>query len=63
MMFYDDGFDKEVEEKLVEYEKIFPNGFPLMEFEGNKKQLIKTINKCIKKHKEYYVEYEDDADY
>lgn len=62
-MFYDDGFDKEVEEKLVEYEKTFPNGFPLMEFEGNKKQLIKTINKCIKKNKEYYAEYEDDADY
>ena len=61
-MFYDDGFDEEVERKLDEYEKKFPEGFPLMEFEGNKKQLIKTINKCIKKNKEYHVEYKDDED-
>ena len=39
-MFYVDGFDKKVEQKLKEYKKKFPNGFPLMEFEGNRKQLI-----------------------
>lgn len=61
-MFYDDEFDEEVEKKLQEYEKIFPNGFPLMEFEGNKKQLIKTINKCIKRRKEYYIKYEEDEE-
>lgn len=61
-MFYDDIIDKEVEKKLKEYEKIFPEGFPLMEFEGNKKELMKTIEKCIKKNKEYFVKYEDDED-
>lgn len=62
MMFYDE-FDEEVEKKLEEYEKIFSDGFPLMEFEGNKKQLIKTINKCIRKNKEYAgIDYADDED-
>lgn len=61
-MFYDEGFDEEVERKLDEYERKFPEGFPLMEFEGNRKQLIKTIDKCIKKNKEYGVKYEDDED-
>lgn len=61
-MFYDDGFDDEVENKLKEYEDFFGDDFPLMEFEGNKKQLIKTINKCIKKKKEYCVKYEEDED-
>lgn len=62
MMFYDE-FDEGVEKKLEEYEKIFSDGFPLMEFEGNKKQLIKTINKCIRKNKEYAgIDYADDED-
>lgn len=61
-MFYDDEIDEEVEKKLKKYEEKFPDGFPLMEFEGNKKQLINTIDKCIKKNKEYFVEYEDDED-
>ena len=61
-MFYDDEIDEEVEKKLKEYEEKFPDGFPLMEFEGNKKQLINTIDKCIKKNKEYFIEYEDDED-
>lgn len=61
-MFYDDGFDKEVEKKLNDYEIKFADEFPLMEFEGNKKQLIKTIDKCIKKNKKYHVEYEEDED-
>ncbi len=62
-MFYDDGFDEEVEKKLEEYEKKFPDGFPLMEFEGNKKELMKTINRCIKINKEYTgINYEEDED-
>lgn len=61
-MFYDDGFDEEVEKKLDEYEAKFSDGFPLMEFEGDKKQLIKTIDKCIKRNKEFYIKYEDDED-
>ena len=61
-MFYDDGFDEEVEKKLAEYEAKFPDGFPLMEFEGNKKQLIRTIDKCIKQNKEFYIKYKDDED-
>lgn len=61
-MFYDDGFDKEVEKKLNDYEIKFEDGFPLMEFEGNKDKLIKTIDKCIKKNKKYYVTYEEDED-
>ena len=61
-MFYDDGFDDEVEKKLKEYEDFFQDDFPLMEFEGNKKQLIKTINTCIKKNKKYCVKYEEDED-
>lgn len=61
-MFYDDGFDEEVERKLDEYERKFPEGFPLMEFEGNRKQLIKTIDKCIKKNKKYGMKYKDNED-
>lgn len=61
-MFYDDGFVKEVEKKLKDYEIKFADEFPLMEFEGNKKQLIKTIDKCIKKNKKYYVIYEENED-
>ncbi len=62
IMFYYEEVDEEIEKKLKEYEKIFPEGFPLMEFDGNKKQLIKTINKCIKKQKAVFVKYEDDED-
>lgn len=61
-MFYDDGFDKEVEKKLGDYKIKFSDEFPLMEFEGNKKQLIKTIDKCIKKNKKYHVTYKDDEE-
>lgn len=61
-MFYDDGFDNKVEEKLKEYEDFFQDDFPLMEFEENKKQLIKTINTCIKKKKKYSVKYKEDED-
>lgn len=61
-MFYSDVFDKEVEDKLKEYENKFLEEFPLMEFEGNKKQLIKTINKCIKKNKKFFVEFEENEE-
>ena len=33
-----------------------------MEFEGNRKQLIKIIDKCIKQNKEYYIEYDEDEE-
>ena len=46
---YEDILDDEVEEKLNEYEKIFSEGFPLMQFDGTKEELIKEINNCIKK--------------
>lgn len=61
-MFYSDVFDKEVEDKLKEYENKFLEEFPLMEFEGNKKQLIKTINKCIKKNKKFFVEFKENEE-
>ena len=61
-MFYSDVFDKEVEDKLKEYENKFLEEFPLMEFEGNKKQLIKTINKCIKKNKKFFVKFEENEE-
>lgn len=51
-MYYD-ILDKEVEQYLDEYEKIFPEGFPLAQFEGTKKELIAEINNCIKAKKEY----------
>ncbi len=50
---YEDVLDEEVEEKLDEYETIFPEGFPLMQFEGTKEELINEINRCIKENKEY----------
>ena len=52
--------DEELENKLDEYEKIFPEGFPLMQFDGTKKQLIKEINKCIRTKKEYDTKFWDD---
>ena len=61
-MFYSDVFDKEVEDQLKDYENKFLEEFPLMEFEGNKKQLIKTINKCIKKNKKFFVEFEENEE-
>lgn len=56
---YEDILDDEVEEKLNEYEKIFSEGFPLMQFDGTKEELIKEINNCIKKHKEYDTSFWD----
>lgn len=56
---YEDVLDEEVKNKLVEYEKIFPEGFPLMQFDGNKKELIKEIDKCIANKKEYDTSFWD----
>lgn len=52
--------DNELEQKLDEYEKVFPEGFPLMQFDGTKKELIKEINKCIKTKKEYDTSFWDE---
>lgn len=56
---YDDVLDEEVEQKLDEYEEVFPEGFPLAQFEGNKQELIQEINKCIKTKKEYDTSFWD----
>ena len=61
-MYYTDVVDDEVEKKLDEYEKMFPEGFPLMQFEGSKNELIEEINKCIKSGKEYDTSFWDDPD-
>lgn len=45
--------DEELEQKLDEYEAIFPEGFPLMQFDGTRQELIEEIDKCIKTKKEY----------
>ena len=58
-MYYD-ILDEEVEKKLDEYETIFPEGFPLAQFEGTKQELIEEINKCIKNKKEYNTSFWDD---
>lgn len=52
--------DKELEQKLDEYEEIFPEGFPLMQFDGTRKELIEEINKCINNKKEYDTSFWDD---
>lgn len=57
-MYYD-VLDDEVEQKLDEYEAIFPEGFPLAQFEGSKQELIQEINKCIKTKKEYDTSFWD----
>lgn len=61
-MFYDDVIDSEVEKALQEYSQKFKDDFPLMEFEGNKKQLISIIKKCIKKNKEFFVKYDENEE-
>lgn len=57
-----ESIDKELELKLDEYEEMFPEGFPLMQFDGTKKELIEEINKCIKNKKEYDTSFWDDPD-
>lgn len=52
--------DEELEKKLDEYEKIFPEGMPLMMFDGSREELIETIEKCIKTKKEYDTSFWDD---
>lgn len=58
-MYYD-VLDKEVEQKLDKYEEVFPEGFPLAQFEGTKKELINEIEKCIKAKKEYDTSFWDE---
>lgn len=58
-MYYD-VLDKEVEQKLNEYEEIFPEGFPLAQFEGTKQELIQEIDKCIKNKTEYDTSFWDE---
>jgi len=50
---YDGDIDDEVEKWLDEYEKVFQQGIPLMQFCGTKEDLIKEIKKCIENNKEY----------
>lgn len=51
--------DEELERKLDEYEVIFPEGFPLMQFDGTKQELIDEINKCIETKTEYDTSFWD----
>lgn len=52
--------DKELEQKLDEYEVIFSEGFPLMQFDGTRQELIEEIDKCIKTKKEYDTSFWDE---
>lgn len=52
--------DEELEQKLDEYETVFPEGFPLMQFDGTRQELIEEIDKCIKTKKEYDTSFWDD---
>lgn len=56
---YEDVIDEEVEKKLDEYEEIFPEGFPLAQFDGTKQELIKEIDKCINTKQEYDTSFWD----
>lgn len=58
-MYYD-KMDKEVEEKLDEYERVFPEGFPLAQFEGTKAELIAELNKCIENKTKYDTSFWDE---
>ncbi len=57
-MYYD-ILDDEVEKKLDEYEAIFPEGFPLAQFYGRKKDLLEELDKCIKDRKEFDTSFWD----
>ncbi len=57
-MYYD-VLDDEVEKKLNEYEEMFPEEFPLAQFEGNKKDLLEELEKCIRNNKEYDTSFWD----
>ncbi len=57
-MYYD-VLDKEVEQKLDEYETVFPEGFPLAQFDGTKQELLEEIDRCIKNKKEYDTSFWD----
>lgn len=59
---FSEPIDKKLDKKLSEYEEVFPEGFPLMQFTGTKKELIKEINKCIRNKEEYDTSFWDDPD-
>lgn len=52
--------DEKLEQKLDEYEKMFSEGFPLMQFDGTRQELIEEIDKCIKTRKEYDTSFWDE---
>lgn len=57
---YEGELHEEVIKKLDEYKKIFPEGFPLMQFDGTtKEELIAVIEKCIKTKKKYDTSFWD----
>lgn len=51
--------DNELERKLDEYEKAFTEGFPLMQFDGTREELIEEIDTCINTKKEYDTSFWD----
>lgn len=59
---YNGIFDKEVNKKINEYEKMFKDSFPTMLFDGTREELIEEINKCIKTKTEYDISFYDDPD-
>ena len=52
--------DNELDKKLDKYESVFPEGFPLMQFDGTRQELKEEINRCIKTRKEYDTSFWDD---
>lgn len=52
--------DNELELKLDKYEKVFPERFPLMQFDGTREELIEEIENCIKTKKEYDTSFWDE---
>lgn len=58
-MYYD-VLDDEVEKKLDEYADMFPEEFPLAQFEGSKKELLKELENCIRNKKEYDISFWDE---
>lgn len=57
---YEGKLHRDVIDKLDEYKKIFPEGFPLMQFDGTKEELIEELNKCIETKTEYDTSFWDE---
>ncbi len=58
-MYYD-VIDEELEQKLNDYRVMFSDIFPLAQFDGNRKELIEEIDKCIRIKKEYDTSFWDE---